>query len=169
METKEFIYQMIAAVRRQTDATIKGTTAEQFNWAPPGTANTISATMIHFLNSEDFFVQVILQGKTRLWEQDGWGEKTSVKNTPEIGKNWDEFKHMTLALEPILAYQEAVCEATNAYLDKLTPDELERKVKFANGERSVASMLILLANHTLGHVGEIAALKGVQGGKGLLI
>jgi hypothetical protein len=167
MDTIEFICQLIAAVRHQADDSIKDTTVDQFNWTPPGTANPISAIFVHLLNSEDFFVQNIMQEKQRLWEEGGWSEKTGVKNTPGYGDNWDEFKHLTLSLDPVLAYQQVVRAATDSYLDKLTTDELERKVKFAGGERTVAAMFILLVSHTLCHSGEIAGLKGIQGGKGL--
>jgi len=42
-------------------------------------------------------------------------------------------------------------------------------VAFAGGERTVAEMLLLAASQSLSHAGEIAALKGVQGAKGLSI
>ncbi len=167
MEIIEFVHQLIEAAHEQTDDAMKDTTVEQFNWTPPGTANPISAVFIHLLNSEDFFVQNILQEKPRLWEEGGWSEKTGVKNTPGYGDNWDEFKHAFLALDPVLAYQQVVVAATDSYLDKLTPVELERKVKFAGGERTVAAVLILLASHKICHAGEIAILKGIQGSKGL--
>ncbi len=167
MDSNELIHQMIEAAHEQTDDSMKETTVVQFNWTPPGTANPISAVFVHLLNSEDFFVQNIIQEKSRLWETGDWSERTGVKNTPGYGDNWDEFKHTTLALDPVLAYQQVVRAATYSYLDNLTPDELERKVKFAGGESSVAAILILVASHTLCHAGEIAALKGIQGTKGL--
>jgi hypothetical protein len=40
-------------------------------------------------------------------------------------------------------------------------------VKFAGGERSVGAVLLLSASQSLSHNGEIAALKGIQGAKGL--
>jgi hypothetical protein len=167
MDIIEFVHQLIEAAHGQTDDTMKDTTVEQFNWTPPGTANPISAVFVHLLNSEDFFVQNIIQEKPQLWDTGDWSEKTGVKNTPGYGDNWDEFKHASLALDPVLAYQQVVRAATDSYLDKITPDDLERKVKFAGGESTVAAVLILLASHTLCHAGEIAALKGVQGTKGL--
>jgi hypothetical protein len=167
MDTIEFIHQLIAAARQQVDDSMTGTTTEQFNWTPPGTANPISAVFVHLLNSEDFFVQNLLQGKSRLWEAGGWGKKTGVKNTPGYGGNWDEFKQITLPMEPMLAYQQVVRAGTDSYMGTLTPDELERKVKFADGETSVAAMFILLASHAICHAGEIAVLKGIHGGKGL--
>jgi hypothetical protein len=165
MDSIEFIRQLIAAVRRQTDESMKELTVEQFNWTPPGTANPISAIFVHFLNSEDNFVQTLMQGKPKLWEEGGWSEKTGVKVPPGYNGGWDEVKNMTLALEPMLAYQQAVRAATDAYLEKLTPAELDRVVKSARGERSVATMFIHLVDHALIHSGEIGALKGIQGSK----
>ena len=168
MDTIEFIRQLVAAVRRQTDESMKDMTVEQFNWTPPGTANPISAIFVHLLNSEDAFVQTLMQGKPKLWDEGGWAEKTGVKVTPGYSGGW-EVKNMTLALEPILAYQQVVRTATDSYLDKLTPDELDRVVKSARGERSVATMLIHVVNHALIHSGEIGALKGIQTGKDLQV
>jgi hypothetical protein len=167
MDTIEFICDLMASVRRSIDASMKDTTVGQLNWTPPGTSSPISAVFVHLLNSEDFFIQAVIQGKPKLWEAGGWGEKTGVKNTPDFGGNWDEYRHMTLALQPVLAYQRVVYEATDSYLDKLTSEELERKVKFAGGEHSVAAMILHTTCHTLTHAGEIAVLKGIQGVKGL--
>lgn len=163
METLEFIQHMIAASHRQMDGAMKDMTGGQFNWVPTGTANPISATYVHTLNAEDFFVQAVLQGKPRLWDENGWMEKTGILKTPGYGGGWEEFKQMHIEITPLLDYQQSVWDATDAYLEKLTFAELDRKVKFAGGERSIADMLLLSASHTLGHAGEISALKGVQG------
>ena len=162
MDTIEFIRQLLAAVRRQTDEAMKDLTVDQFNWTPPGSANPISAFFIHFLNSEDAFLQIQMQAKPKIWEAGGWSEKTGVKVPPGYSGGWEEVKNMTLALEPLLAYQQEVRAATNAFLDSLTPDELDRVVKTARGERSVATLFILVVNHALIHSGEIGALKGLQ-------
>jgi uncharacterized damage-inducible protein DinB len=167
MDILEYIRSSITAAHQQTDDSMKDTSHDQLNWPTPGTANTISAIFVHLLNSEDFFVQDILQGKPRIWEQGHWDDITGVKDTPGYGGNWDGFKKMTLALEPLLAYQQAVRAATDSYLAKLTPEELDRKVEFGDGKSTVADILILLTSHTLCHAGEIAAVKGVQGTKGL--
>ena len=167
MDAVEFVRQLVTAVRHQTNDPMKNITLAQFNWPPPGTASPSSAVFIHLLNSEDYFFQNVIQGKPKIWEAGGWAEKTGVKNIPDYGGNWDEFKQMTLALKPVLAYQRAVYAATDSYLDKLTSDELDRKVKFAGGEHSVAAMIIHTTSHTVCHAGEIAVLKGIQGVKGL--
>ncbi len=162
MDTIEFIRQLLAAVRRQTDESMKDMTVEQFNWTPPGSANPISAIFVHFLNSEDAFVQTQMQGKPKLWDEGGWAEKTGVKVPPGYSGGWEEVKNMTLALEPILAYQQVVRAATEAYLNSLTTGDLDRVVKTARGDRSLATIFTIVVNHTLIHSGEIAALKGIQ-------
>ena len=162
METIAFIRQLLAGVRRQTDEAMKDMTVEKFNWTPPGSANSISGIFVHFLNSEDGYVQTQMQGKPKLWDAGGWAEKTGVKVPPGYSGGWEEIKSMTLALEPILAYQQTVRAATEAYLDSLTPDDLDRVVTTARVERSLAAIFTILINHALVHSGEIAALKTIQ-------
>ena len=165
MDTNDFIRQLLAAVRRQTDEAMKDMTVEQFNWTPPGSANPISAIFVHFLNSEDSFIQVQMQGKPKIWDEGGWAEKTGVKVPPGYSGGWEEVKNMTLALEPLLTYQQAVRAATVACLDKLTPAELDRVVKTARGDRSIGTIFTLVVDHALIHSGEIGALKGIQTAK----
>jgi hypothetical protein len=56
MEILDYMRRQMASMRRTVDMTMKDVTVEQFNWAPPGTMNTISATFIHFTSVEDNFV-----------------------------------------------------------------------------------------------------------------
>jgi uncharacterized damage-inducible protein DinB len=167
MDAKKYISQLVEAIHHMVDDAMKDITIEQFNNVPPGTANTISAVFVHLVNSEDFFIQELLLGKPKLWEQGGWDKKTGVNIVPDYGGNWEMFKQMTLAIEPVLAYQKEVRAATDSYLAKLTAGDLDRMVSFAGGERSVASVINLLVCHTVHHAGEISALRGIQGGKGL--
>jgi uncharacterized damage-inducible protein DinB len=166
MDTIEFIHQLLEAVRRQTDEAMKDLTMEQLNWTPPGNANPISAILVHFLNAEDNFVQIQMQGKPKLWDAGGWAEKTGVKVPPGYSGGWEEVKSMTLTLEPLLAYQQAVRSATDSYLASLTPAGLERVVQTRRGERSLATLFIHLVDHALIHSGEIGVLKGIKAGKG---
>ncbi len=167
MNIIEYIQREMAGVRRAVDRTMKDMSPKLFNWAPPGTANTISATFIHLMNVEDNFIQKIIQDKPSVWESGAWSEKTGVQKPPSIGEDWSEFKNRLIPIQPLLDYKLAVWAATDIYLATLTTKELDRKVKFAGGERTVAEMLILSASQSHSHAGEIAALKGIQGVKGL--
>ncbi len=160
---------IFAGLRRTIDRTMKDMTPELFKWAPPGTANTISATFVHFIHTEDHFIHGIIQGIPTDWENGGWSKKTGIPKPPGIGEDWSEFKHRQTDMQPLLDYKTVVWETTDAYLATLTEEELARMVKFASGERTVAEMLILCVSQAHGHMGEIAALKGIQGVKGLAI
>jgi hypothetical protein len=167
MNVMEYIKRQMAGVRRSADRVMNDVTDELFNWAPPGTANTISATFVHFMNAEDSFIQKTLLGKPTIWESGGWTEKTGIQKPPGIGEDWSEYKHRKIEIKPLQDYKTAVWAATDAYLANLTEGDLDRMVKFAGGERTVGEMLMLSASQSLSHVGEIAALKGIQGAKGL--
>ncbi len=169
MDIITLITRAFASMRRSLDGIMQDMTPALFNWAPPGTANAISATFVHLLNSEDHFLQGVLQGKPTVWESGGWSAKTGIPQPPGIGEDWSAFKRQPTAIQPLLEYKSAVWAATDAYLAELTPAELERQVPFAGGQRSAADMLMLAISQAHSHAGEIAALKGVQGAKGLPI
>jgi hypothetical protein len=167
MDAIEYIRAQVGAMRRLCAGALEGLTDEQFNWIPPGSANSIKASLIHLLGGEDMYVQRVLRGKPLLWDSEGWNEKIGVATRPGRDQGWEEIRAKTLALAPVLEYAQAVHAATDEYLGRLTPEELERKVEFFIPDARVASVLTILVAHAAGHSGEIAALRGVQGVKGL--
>jgi hypothetical protein len=167
MDAITYLELQVAALRRQANMTLAETTDQQLNWSPPGTANSIAVTLLHNIAGEDLFIQSILQGKALVWETQGWGEKIGIAQAPGGGQGWEEARQATFTLAPILAYQEAVSEATHAYIAGLTPEALDRPVPVFGAEQPVGAVLALVISHILGHLGEIAAIKGIQGVKGL--
>jgi hypothetical protein len=151
------------------DATMGSVTDTQFNWTPPGTVNPIQTALLHMVGGEDFFVQQILQGRPLLWQTQGWGEKIGVAEPPRPGGDWTATKTKPLPLGEILAYQASVRAATDAYLAKLSPDVLDKPATFPGYPRPVTmgDVLTILGGHIAFHAGEISAVKGVQGEKGL--
>ena len=154
-------------VHGQVDVVMKDMTEGQFNWLPPGTISPISAILLHLLSGEDFFIQGIIQGKPRCWEDQGWIGKIGIQAPGGPGSNWDVFKTTSVSIAPVLAYGHIVCAATDTYLAALTADELDRQVSFAGKMLSAGEVLMTLMVHITSHAGEIAAVKGMQGIKGL--
>jgi uncharacterized damage-inducible protein DinB len=167
MDAKAYITQQITLMQFLSDGATNGTTDEQFNWQPPGTANTIRASFIHMTHAEDFFFQHVLQGKPRLWESEDWAGKFGISIPPVRGRGWEEVTAQALAVAPAIEYQQAVRAATDAYLEVLTPEEFDREVRFFGAMQPVALVLATFVAHTMGHAGDIAAIKGLQGVKGL--
>jgi hypothetical protein len=167
MDAAEFVRQQVAESRSLSDAAMSDLTDEQFNWLPPGTMNPIKAIYLHMASAEDSFVQKHLRGKTMVWTGGEWAAKLGFAQPPGRGQGWEPFRSAHLAVGPARAYAEEVCQATNDYLVRLTAEELDRPVSFYGRDWTVARVLALLVTHTACHAGEIAAVKGIQGVKGL--
>jgi hypothetical protein len=166
MDAKEYLTHQIASLRNLVDAALAGLTNEQLTWIPPGTANPIGLTALHMLASEDKFIS-LLRGKERLWQTQNWSGTFNLAEPPDFGRDWTVLRHATLTVESILGYQVVVRVETDFYLDALTPEALEFPIKFFTDHDRAVDVLALLITHTLIHAGEIAALKGVYGVKGL--
>lgn len=169
MEIIDYIKAEMTSVRRSIERVMKDMPPEIFNFPSPGTANTISATFVHLMNSEDHFIQEVLQGTPTVWKSRGWSEKTGIQKPPGIGEDWSDYKNRDIEIQPLLEYMTEVWSATDTYLSSITPDDLDRRLEFAGRERSVGDMLHLSIAQSYSHAGEIAALKGIQGIKGLPI
>jgi len=168
MDAQDYLQRQFSEVRRLSGAPLQEITDEHVNWMPPGTANVISAILLHQAGTEDAIVQQRLRGESRIWERDGWAEKTGITMTPGSRGGWEELKGQTVALTPIQAYAATVHAATDAYLASLTDEELRREMPWPfGGTRTVADFLALIVVHTVFHAGEVSALKGVQGVPGI--
>ena len=118
---------------------------------------------LHCVAGEDLFVQQLIREKLTLWETQNWGEKIGVPVAPGGPMGWEEARQANLNLAAIMEFEEAVCEETLIYLNSLTPEALDRPVSFFGSERPVAFLLAIIIFHSFEHLGEISALKGVQG------
>ena len=167
MQAHEYIQRQVQSMRRLTDAALQGLTDEQVNWVPPGQANPVRAALLHLVAAEDRYFQTILRGQPMLWEAGGWSERVGLPYPPSAGRGWDEVKTTPVTLASVQAYAQAVRAATESYLAALTDEELDRTVQFFGGDRPAADVIATFVAHTVGHAGEIAALRGVQGVKGL--
>ena len=167
MDIKTYLQRQMANVRSQVDDAMNGLTEEQFNWQPPGTVNPICATLIHLISGEDMFIQELIQGKQQGWETQDWNQKIGIQSPPGgPGNGWEDCKSNHICIEPVLAYRKAVQEAMDAYLAKITEEELDRQVNFFGNKMPVAELLMIIVVHSASHAGEIAAVKGMQGDKG---
>jgi hypothetical protein len=136
---------------------------------PDATITSIASIYAHIAWAEDAIVNGMLQGKPPVYQTDGWEAKTGVPfpgMPPSMNPEWARKLKMQLA--PFQDYAKAVFSATEAYVSSVPDSELNRKVPTPAGEQTVEWVLAtLLGTHAPQHIGEIAALKGVHGLKGL--
>jgi hypothetical protein len=132
------------------------------------TINSIAAVYAHAVCSEDMIVNGMLQGNSPMFKSDEWQPKIGVSfpgDQPFMGE-WG--KSFTMDFPKFKAYADAVFANTDAYLARVTDTDLAEKTQTPIGEQPKSWVVsVLLGTHLPQHTGEIAALKGVQGLKGL--
>lgn len=149
---------------------VLGDRGDALNKQVPGaTVTSIASIYAHMVMSEDAIVNGMMQGKPPMFMSGGWEAKTGVKfpgEQPSINPDWAHA--MKMDLPKFQEYAKAVFANTDSYLKSVTDAELQEKVQTPVGEQTREWFIVnVLATHFPQHSGEIAALKGVQGLKGL--
>jgi uncharacterized damage-inducible protein DinB len=138
---------------------------ELVHWHAGGTTNTIAQLLAHMVSAEDLLINERIAGGKSL-HQSGWADKTGIPlNRPEIWQR-DAWR---LDLAAFNDYRLAVQESALRVVDSLTQADLGREVEWVRGPARPAAALLqtVFISHLLGHCGEISALKGLRGLKGL--
>lgn len=148
---------------------IMGDCGEAMNKQLSGaTITSIGSVYAHSVWSEDAIVNGMLQGKPPIFKADGWEAKTGTAfpgDQPSIG---DWAKSFKMDYPKFQEYANAVFANTDSYLASLSDADLDKKIQTPIGEQTIGwAVTTLLGTHFPQHVGEIAALKGVHGLKGL--
>ncbi|MBO0794180.1 MAG: DinB family protein, partial [Ktedonobacteraceae bacterium] len=123
---------------------------------------------VHAIASEDLAIHTALQGNAPLYAST-WAGKTGVSEiqpltTPEWARS------VRVDLPALRQYAQAVHAATDAYLARLSDDDLARVVDLSSLGLGQLTVSYILNRFVLGHVdnmcGEISCLKGLQGARG---
>lgn len=131
------------------------------------TIHSIGSIYAHTIHSEDAMINGVLQGKPPIWASAGYAAKTGI-TLPASARQDDHWRDLQIDPAQLKDYAAEVRANTDAYLAGLPDEGLERKGQFFGQEMTVAAVLTtVLLWHVGNHSGEIAALKGVQGLKGL--
>lgn len=164
MNAIELLRGQFKASHQFLDMTIADCTEEAANRKDEGwNIKPICTIYAHIAGSEDVMVNTMIRGGEPLLVRDGWGEKLGIAN-PSLS----ELDSVTAPLSAIREYAAAVFKETDDYLSSGPEAELEREIDTPIGKMPAISFLAnITATHCPSHLGEIAALKGVQGLKGL--
>lgn len=134
------------------------------NWRPPGTANSIAATYGHAVISADVDLNRHFHGREPVIAGE-WSAKLG------LGESFpDDFRaegEIDWAL--LRAYGGDVRVCIEGLVDSLTIGDLERSFEMPaplGKWKGVDAYLLHGAEHISMHGGEIACLKGLQGGQG---
>lgn len=151
------------------EETVSDVTADQANWWPPGTANSIGATYLHVVINADVELCRLLFGREPLIEAAWQGDVgQGSPYEPEQFDRWH--RGAVVDWERLHSYGRSVHAGLADWLGGLTDALLARPVDMTRADLGMWEGRDLLALHGFNHVrvhgGGIAVLKGLQGGIG---
>ncbi|HUX88664.1 MAG TPA: DinB family protein [Chloroflexota bacterium] len=154
--------EQVARADSLTTEVFANVTTEQLVWLPSGgMTNPIGSTFLHLYHAEDRLIHRLLGDKPTLFAANGWQARLGY----DPAQPWTPLSNPDPSA--LRAYAVEVGAATKSYLEGLEPEELEREVATARGQRPLHAALSLnLVIHKFTHLGEIAGLLGCQGIKG---
>ncbi len=166
MEAKELLRAQFQTMHQFLDMTIGDCAPDVLEkkddtW----TINKIGAVYAHIVLSEDMMLGMGKGGELVL-KSDGWQGKLGVDAAS--ARQDEHLAGLTIDLDAFREYAKAVAAATDDFLASATDEELNKEVDSPVGKQPFITFYANIGlTHAAGHWGEIAALKGVQGLKGL--
>ncbi len=167
MEAKEVLRDQFKTMHQFLDMTIADCTPEVLEKTDDAwTINKIGSTYAHIVLAEDMMVGGMGKGGDTVLKSNGWEKKLGVDGAS--ARQDEKLAAMTIDLDAFREFAKAVGAATDEFLANATDEQLEREIDGPVGKQPYITFLANIGlTHVAGHWGEIAALKGVQGLKGL--
>ena len=135
---------------------------------PDSQLGTPASIFLHVAWVEDLVINQMLQGKESVYAGQNWAAKmpdAAVHNGPSTFEWAWSVKAPDAAT--LIAYAAAVRPTLISYIEGLSDEDLDRIIPSFLGETPQSDILSYLIWDLANHTGEIAALRGVAGKKGL--
>ena len=171
MAIVEFLIPHFHRLHESQEQAIHDLTSEEFHFLPNEHANHIAFTIWHCVRTEDNVIRFVFQNRRpTIWIQNRWDEKfglDSIAQGTAMSRN-DAVGVRFGSVQDFSAYMHEVWESTEEYLGRLKDDDLQELVVIKpRGEFTLGDALQeIVLTHQFSHLGEIWALRGLQGLKG---
>ncbi len=130
--------------------------------------DTIGSTFAHLVFAEDGIVNGMALGGAPVFMSGGWAGKTGTDMPANPRQSHEWAASVQLDVAKFLPYAKAVFTNTEESIAKLTDEQLAKPLQGPMGPSTVLGTISGLAlYHATQHSGEISALLGTQGLKGL--
>ncbi|GGM11913.1 DinB family protein [Dactylosporangium sucinum] len=166
MQVNELLIEGFGRLPELVEGAVDGLTAEQLQWAPAPGANTIGWLVWHLTRVQDGHLTELIDGAEELWATGDFAGRFGLDPDPgNTGYGHTPADVATVRAESpdaLLAYFTAVHERTIAFLEKLSPQDLDRIVD----ERwdppvSLGVRLVSVWDDDTQHVGQAAYVRGL--------
>ena len=151
-------------------------TVDEWHYQGAGVANSIAFIVWHCVRTEDNILRFILQGRPPIWNEGNWHERLHLPPRVQgTGMATEEARAFHIADTALfMEYVEEVWREFETYLASISDGgkELSERVvtvKPLGNLLAIQAIGQVCISHLFIHFGEIAALKGELGKKGLPI
>jgi uncharacterized damage-inducible protein DinB len=149
---------------------VKDLTEDQFYFRPLDKGNHIAFLFWHLVRTEDLVLNFLVQGKSPIWNEQGWDKKLGMDPRSQ-GTGMSDADAAALKITDIqefLKYTRTVFESSEAYVKTLTEEKLAEARDYGMlGKQSLYNVIGgITIHHGIGHLGETWYIKGLLGLKG---
>lgn len=165
----EEIFSVVKVCHLWLEATMSDVSEAQAHWCPAGVANPIAAVYAHVIMGSDSAVNELLLGGRPIAAAGATTIGIS-EVTPGRSRDWHEWAlRVHMDLPAFRSYAQNVYESWYAYFARagdFDPDRTIDLTAWGMGIRTPVEFLLMQIQHFSSHIGEISALKGLQGAIG---
>jgi uncharacterized damage-inducible protein DinB len=145
---------------------VDGLAPAERRFQPTPDSHHIDFVLWHIARVEDNWVQEFGRGVESVWERGGWAARLGL---PEQGNGWGYTAEQVAELpqfdlDLLNEYADSVRVGTIEFLDRLSPDDLDRRPDPKRPQNSIGRMLSHVVVEESQHVGQVAYLRGIQRG-----
>lgn len=166
MDLKDVLIDAYSRIQRGVHMNLEGLTPEQLTYRPSEQANTIAWLTWHLTRVQDHHLSD-LAGREQAWIADKWHEKFGKPADPQdTGQRYTP--EQVAAVRPsgtqlLLDYHDAVYARSVAYIQGLSPADLDRQLNEPqwNPLPTVGVRLVSVLGDNLQHAGQAAYVKGI--------
>ncbi|MFC1953175.1 DinB family protein [Chloroflexota bacterium] len=166
MELKKYIKSTLDDSKKRTTKVLDTLSQQEMMWRPACGCNSMGLILFHIIKSEDMFVQSVIREVPQIWESEKWYNKLNMaKDEAGNGYTIEQVNAFIVPdMNDLMVYYHDVRTTTLDFLDSLTPETFDRKVKLSSGEYNVAEVFSMIVSRTAQHTGEISYLRGMLRG-----
>ncbi len=166
MDPKDVIVDGLGRIPRVLNLALDGLSAEQLTFRPSEQTNTIAWLAWHLTRVQDHHLSD-LAGREQAWIADGWHARFGKPPDPtDTGQRYTP--EQVAAIRPanpqlLLDYHNAVYQRSVAYVQTLSPNDLDRELNEPqwNPLPTIGVRLVSVIADNLQHAGQVAYLRGL--------
>lgn len=166
MRAQDLLRVQYEQVHNVMEGVVADCDAETLTKVVGGNIGTIGAIYAHAVFDEDGWIAGVT-GNPTLWESGGWSAQTGLEEIS--GRQSQEWaQSVTYDVAKFREYAQAVYAQTDEFLAGLSDEDVDREIEAFGSKTTIGRHVGSLGLwHVMTHQGEMAAVKGAQGLKGL--